>query len=245
MSLPAKQPAHIAIVMDGNGRWAQQHRLSVSAGHRAGVETVRKVLECCEDYGVKALTLFAFSSENWRRPALEVKALMTLFSSYLDREVNTLHERGIRLRFIGRRDRFPRSLLKKIDQAERLTADNRRFDLSLAVDYGGQWDICRAARTLAEQVERGQLSAGDIDENLLASQLCLADLPAPDLFIRTSGEYRISNFLLWQLAYAELYFTDVLWPDFDEAAFARAVGSFADRERRFGGRLSPDQEYHA
>ncbi|HEY9034449.1 MAG TPA: polyprenyl diphosphate synthase [Pseudomonadales bacterium] len=235
-------PAHIAIVMDGNGRWARQRNLPVAAGHKAGVETVRTVLNACEARGVDALTLFAFSSENWRRPALEVSALMTLFSSYLDREVATLAERGVRLRFIGRRDRFSAALGKKIAQAEQRTAANHKFHLTLAVDYGGQWDITCAARELAEQVQAGRLQAADIDENRLAAELCLADLPAPDLLIRTSGEYRLSNFLLWQLAYAELYFTDVYWPDFDQAAFDAALASYAGRDRRFGARR---QDSHA
>lgn len=229
-------PAHIAIVMDGNGRWAKKRLLPTAAGHKAGVEAVRTVLEACEQLQVSALTLFAFSSENWKRPELEVKALMSLFSSYLDNEVDSLHNRGVRLRFIGRRDRFHRALLKKVEAAEQKTQSNTTFHLTLAVDYGGQWDIAQAARTLALQVEKGLIKASEVDEEKIAQHVCLADLPAPDLFIRSSGECRISNFLLWQLAYAELYFTDVLWPDFAAADLEQAIASFQQRDRRYGGR---------
>lgn len=245
MTAPLLNPAHIAIVMDGNGRWASQRKLPVSAGHRAGVEALRGVLESCEQQGVKALTLFAFSSENWRRPDFEVSALMTLFSSYLEKEVKTLADKNIRLRFIGRRDRFPPALLRKIESAEKLTEANQQFHLTLAVDYGGQWDITRAARMLAQAVESGELTAEDINESLLAESLCLSDLPHPDLFIRTSGECRISNFLLWQLAYTELYFSDVLWPDFGARELEAAIDCFRQRERRYGGRnqQNPRSDY--
>lgn len=229
-------PAHIAIVMDGNGRWAKKRLLPTAAGHKAGVEAVRSVLEVCEQQQVKALTLFAFSSENWKRPELEVKALMRLFSSYLDNEVNELHARQVRLRFIGRRDRFNSALLKRIEEAEEKTQHNDKFHLTLAVDYGGQWDIMQATRTIATQVEQGLLKASEIDEQTITQHVCLADLPAPDLFIRTSGECRISNFLLWQLAYAELYFTDVLWPDIAKNDIEQAIASFQQRDRRYGGR---------
>lgn len=229
-------PEHIAIVMDGNGRWAQQRSLPVAGGHKAGVETLRSVLSACEKLNIKVLSLFAFSSENWNRSKLEVKALMLLFSHYLDNEVDELHSRGVRLRFIGRRDRFEKSLLKKIEWAEQKTADNHQFSLNLAVDYGGQWDIAQAAQKLASKVEQGILTAAEVNEELLASELCLSDQPLPDLLIRTSGEYRISNFMLWQLAYSEFYFTDVLWPDFDAAELKKAIDSYQLRERRFGGR---------
>ena len=229
-------PQHIAIVMDGNGRWAKKRHLPAAAGHKAGVETVRTTLRNCRDAGVNNLTLFAFSSENWSRPRLEVRALMTLFSSYLDSEIAELNAQQVRVRFIGRRDRLSSALLKKITLAETLTANNRQFNLSLAVDYGGQWDITHAVQVLAQQVENGTLKAADISAELLASNVALAELPAPDLMIRTSGEYRISNFLLWQLAYAELYFSDVLWPDFSRADLDQALHSFARRDRRFGGR---------
>lgn len=231
-------PQHIAIVMDGNGRWAKKRSLPVASGHKAGVETLRAVLSACERNQVKALTLFAFSSENWSRPALEVKALMLLFSSYLDNEVEQLHQRDVRLRFIGRRDRFDKSLLKKIDYAEQKTRNNRSFTLSLAVDYGGRWDILQAAQSLARQIETGERKASDIDEQAFHQALSLSDLPNPDLLIRTSGEQRISNFMLWQLAYAELYFTDVLWPDFGEQELEQAIKCYQQRDRRFGSRPS-------
>lgn len=229
-------PEHVAIVMDGNGRWAKQRSLPIANGHKAGVETLRSVLSACEKLNIKVLSLFAFSSENWNRSKLEVKALMLLFSHYLDNEVDELHSRGVRLRFIGRRDRFDKSLLKKIEVAEEKTAQNQLFFLNLAVDYGGQWDITQAAKKIALKVEQGALLASDIDEEMLAAELCLADLPLPDLLIRTSGEYRISNFLLWQLAYSEFYFTDVLWPDFDAAELEKAIKNYQSRERRYGGR---------
>ena len=222
--------------MDGNGRWAQQRRLPVAAGHKAGVETVRNVLSWAREAGVKALTLYAFSSENWQRPKLEVTALMTLFSSYLDSEVAELKQEGVRLQFIGRRDRFAKALQKKIHYAEDQTRLNSDFYLNLAVDYGGREDICQAARVLATKVKQGQLDADEIDEQLFSQQLALADQPEPDLFIRTSGEYRISNFLLWQLSYAELYFCPALWPDLSQQDFQMALESFASRDRRFGAR---------
>lgn len=230
------KPQHIAIVMDGNGRWAKQRKLKTAQGHRAGVETVRTVLDACQNQGVLCLTLFAFSSENWRRPKLEVDALMRLFSSYLDNEVNNLHAKGTRLKFIGRRDRFSKTLLKKIQKAEATTKDNTRFYLNLAVDYGGQWDLAQACQQIAVKTQQGLLQADAIDEKLLEQHLSLADLPAVDFLIRTSGEQRLSNFLLWQSAYAELYFSDVLWPDFTEQDLAQALDFYAKRDRRFGGR---------
>ena len=234
--LPQKIPEHIAVVMDGNGRWAKKNNVSTAAGHKAGAEAMRGISKACREFGVKHLTLFAFSSENWQRPALEVRALMTLFSSYLDSEVRSLHEQGVRIRFIGRRDRFSKGLLKKIQAAELLTQDNVGFHLTLAVDYGGLWDISQAAQQLAQQVLQGRMKVDDIDEQSLSPFIALADLPAPDLMIRTSGEHRISNFLLWQLAYAEFYFTDTLWPDFDKAGLYKALIEFAGRDRRYGGR---------
>ena len=233
---PESIPAHIAIVMDGNGRWATKQKISTAAGHKAGVETVRVVLKSCRELGVRHLTLFAFSSENWQRPALEVRALMTLFSSFLDSEIRELHEQGVRIRFIGRRDRFSKGLLKKIVKAEKKTINNRDFDLTLAVDYGGQWDIAQAAKAVAQQALDGKIAVADITDESLTPHLQLADLPTPDLMIRTSGEHRISNFLLWQLAYAEFYFTDILWPDFGRAELEKALISYAARDRRFGGR---------
>ncbi len=229
-------PKHIAIVMDGNGRWARQRHLPVALGHKSGVEKVRNILEAAKEIGINNLTLFAFSSENWSRPALEVKALMSLFSTYLDNEVDNLANKKVRLRFIGRRDRFPAELLLKIEQAEKYTASFTELNLTLAVDYGGQWDITEAVKKIALKVESGELSSMSITPELLSENLCLADLPLPDLLIRTSGEYRISNFLLWQLAYAELYFTNVLWPDFDKNDLEQAIKSFAKRDRRYGRR---------
>jgi undecaprenyl diphosphate synthase len=232
-------PQHIAIVMDGNGRWAQQRNLPIAAGHKAGVEAVRNLLDMAKSKGVRCLTLYAFSSENWRRPKLEVSALMALFSNYLDSEVNKLQEEGICLQFIGRRDRFTKALVKKIDFAESKTQHNTDFYLTLAVDYGGRDDITQAAKILAEKVQQGELKVEAINEDVFAKHLALQHLPEPDLFIRTSGEYRISNFLLWQLSYAEFYFCDVLWPDFSADDFKQALDCFAQRDRRFGARPQP------
>lgn len=232
-----KMPRHIAIIMDGNGRWAKRRGLPTPAGHRTGVETVRRVLRMALDRGIEVVTLFAFSSENWQRPSTEVKALMTLFATYLKKEVRQLHEDNICVRFIGDRQRFSKGLLKQMEYAEQLTRNNSRATLVLAVDYGGQWDIANAARQLAERVQAGELEPAQIDAELLDSCISLADLPKPDLCIRTAGEQRISNFLLWQLAYAELFFSQTLWPDFDEADMQAALDSYNQRERRFGGRL--------
>lgn len=233
-------PRHIAIIMDGNGRWAQRRGKSASAGHRAGVETVRRVLEICSDRGISVVTLFAFSSENWQRPSLEVKALMTLFSSYLKKEIANLHKDGVRVRFIGDRNKFNTGLVKQMQTAEQLTADNQNTTLVIAVDYGGQWDITQAAKKIAARVAAGTMTVDQIDEQTLDAEITLADLPKPDLCIRTAGEQRISNFLLWQLAYAELFFTDTLWPDFDEQDMQQALDSFCERDRRYGGRNEPD-----
>lgn len=231
-----KVPEHIAIIMDGNNRWAKKRGKGASSGHRAGVETVRRVLGMCLDHGVKVVTLFAFSSENWQRPSAEVEALMSLFSTYLKKEIKQLHSDGVRVRFIGDRRRFGKGLLKQMDYAEELTLHNDRATLVIAVDYGGQWDIANAARRLAEKVKAGELQPDDIDEQCLDAEIALADLPRPDLCIRTAGEHRISNFLLWQLAYSELFFTETLWPDFAEADFEQAMESYNQRVRRFGGR---------
>jgi undecaprenyl diphosphate synthase len=230
-------PHHIAIIMDGNGRWAKQRGKMVSAGHRAGVEAVRTVLELCADHGVKIVTLFAFSSENWLRPKAEVKALMTLFASYLKSEVKKLHADGVRIRFIGDRARFSASLVKQMERAEQLTHNNADTTLVIAVDYSGQWDIADTAKRLAEKVQAGQLSADQINAELMAQNISLADLPDPDLCIRTSGEQRISNFLLWQMAYTEFYFTETLWPDFSKLDLEHALQSYRERDRRYGGRL--------
>lgn len=229
-------PRHVAIIMDGNNRWARRRGLRGAAGHKAGVEAIRTVLDAFRQRGVHTVTLFAFSSENWQRPSAEVRALMNLFSSYLESEVRKLYEDGVRVRFIGRRDRFSRGLQKQMDYAEQLTRFNRQTTLVIAADYGGQWDIANAARVLAERVARGELAPQDIDEAQMDFHVALSDLPKPDLCIRTAGEHRISNFLLWQLAYAELYFSEVLWPDFSAADVDEALAAYARRERRFGGR---------
>jgi undecaprenyl diphosphate synthase len=224
-------PRHVAIIMDGNGRWAKRRFLPRVAGHRKGVESVRDVVRACAERGVEALTLFAFSSENWRRPAEEVSLLMQLFVSALQQEVERLHKNGIRFRVIGDISRFDPALIDLIDGAQQLTAGNSGLTLTVAANYGGRWDIMQAVNRLrAEHGADGE----PWTESQLLPYLALGDLPEPDLFIRTGGEQRISNFLLWQLAYTELYFTDTLWPDFDSAAFDQAVASYQRRERRFG-----------
>ena len=233
--LPAEQiPRHIAIVMDGNGRWARARHRPRSFGHNAGRKAVRETVESCLREGVQALTLFAFSSENWRRPPDEVGALMSLFVRALDKEVDELHGYGVRLRFIGELDAFDAPLRQRMQAAMSHTAGNDKLQLNIAVNYGGRWDIVQAARKAAEAVAQGELQAGQIDEQWLNRRTCLAELPPLDLFIRTGGETRLSNFLLWQAAYAELYFTDTLWPDFDQASLRRAIEDYARRERRFG-----------
>jgi undecaprenyl diphosphate synthase len=229
----AAVPRHIAIIMDGNGRCATQRRLPRVAGHTRGVDAVRSVVEACARAGVEYLTLFAFSSENWRRPVDEVSFLMRLFVTALEREIGKLHANGIRLRVVGDLSLFDTRIQDLIRRAETKTARNTRLTLTIAANYGGRWDILQATRKLAEQAVRdGQV--GNIDEQAFAEHLALAYAPEPDLFIRTGGETRISNFLLWQLAYSELYFTDKFWPDFDADALADAMASYARRERRFG-----------
>jgi len=227
-------PRHVAIIMDGNNRWAKQRGLPGPAGHRAGVEAVRGVLRACQHHGVEVLTLFAFSSENWGRPMPEVRALLALLSRYLRNEVRELHKDGIRLRFMGQRSRFSERLQRLMQQSERLTAGNTGATVVIAVDYGGQWDITRAAQQLALQVQEGTLRPEDITTDLMDRHISLSDLPRPDLCIRTGGDARISNFMLWQFAYSELYFTNTLWPDFGELEFARALADYSRRERRFG-----------
>ena len=234
MSADGSLPRHIAIIMDGNGRWAKQRMLPRTAGHGAGVGAVRTTIECCAARGIDVLTLFAFSSENWRRPAQEVSVLMGLFLSTLERETNKLHQNNVRIRVIGDRSAFAPELQARIDNAEQVTSGNTGLNLVIAANYGGRWDITEAARGLAEQVQSGELSPSQINSDLLASRLALADLPEPDLFIRTGGERRISNFLLWQLAYTELYFSSALWPDFDEKELELALNDYASRQRRFG-----------
>jgi undecaprenyl diphosphate synthase len=227
-------PRHIAIIMDGNGRWARARGLPRQAGHREGVEPVRMSIRECMRQRIGALTLFAFSSENWGRPGEEVGALMGLFVEALDREVDELHANGVRLSFIGDRQGFPVRLQSRMAATEARTAANAALRLQIAVGYGGRWDIVNAARQLGAQCAAGALRPADITTELFGAALQLGDLPDPDLFIRTGGEQRISNFLLWNLAYSELYFCDSLWPDFDAAGFQAALDFFAARQRRFG-----------
>ncbi|WAC63411.1 polyprenyl diphosphate synthase [Pseudoxanthomonas sp. SL93] len=236
MSIAASPPVphHLAVIMDGNGRWAERRRRPRAIGHRAGARAVNVCIDFCLERGVQALTLFAFSSENWGRPEEEVGALMKLFLGALDREVEELHRRGVRVRFIGERERFAADIRQRMQVAESLTAGNTRLHLNVAASYGGRQDIAQAARALAADVAAGRLKPEDIDEAALGARISLADLPAPDLFIRTGGDHRVSNFLLWQLAYTELWFTDVLWPDLDAPLLQRALDDYAQRERRFG-----------
>jgi len=224
-------PRHIAVIMDGNGRWARRRHLPRVAGHRRGVETVRSMIRSCIEVGVEYLTLFAFSSENWRRPAEEVSFLMQLFIRALESEVSKLHENSIRLRVVGDLTSFEPRLITLIQEAEQLTAGNTRLTLTIAANYGGRWDIMQAVnRMLKDHPER----SGGFNERHLSPYLAMSYAPEPDLFIRTGGEQRVSNFCLWQLAYSELYFTEVLWPDFDAEALAAALASYRERERRFG-----------
>ena len=227
-------PRHIAIVMDGNGRWARQRGLPRAAGHRRGVDAVREIISACARRGIEQLTLFAFSSENWRRPEREVSMLMELFLAALEREIAKLHENNIRFRVIGDYGAFGDKIVSRIEEAQALTADNGGLTVNVAANYGGRWDIVQACQALAKEVEQGDLAAADVNEETLQRFVCLADAPEPDLFIRTSGEHRISNFLLWQSAYTELYFTDTLWPDFDGVELDRALDDYRKRQRRFG-----------
>lgn len=233
------KPRHIAIVMDGNGRWAKARMRPRTIGHRAGAAAVNRCIDWCIYHRIEALTLFAFSSENWRRPAEEVGALMQLFLRALSREVDELARRRVRLRFIGDRQAFSPELQERMDQGEALTVGNEGLQLSIAANYGGRWDITQAARRLAADVASGALVAERVDERALAGYLSLDGLPEPDLFIRTGGDRRISNFLLWQLAYCELFFTDTLWPDVDASTLDQALADFSGRERRFG--MTSDQ----
>ena len=234
MSLPAALPRHLAVIMDGNGRWAKQRQRPRTLGHRAGARAVRTIVEYCLKRGIPALTLFAFSSENWNRPEDEVGALMRLFLRVLESEVEELTRQQVHLRFIGDRSRFPEAIRARMAAAEAIRLPSPKLTLTLAASYGGRADLAQAARQLAERVQAGTLRPEEIDEATLGEAVSLADLPPPDLFIRTGGEHRISNFLLWQLAYTELWFTDVLWPDLDDALLDAALADFAGRERRFG-----------
>lgn len=232
--MASSKPRHIAIVMDGNGRWANARHRPRTFGHRAGARAAGACVETCLDEGIEVLTLFAFSSENWQRPKDEVGALMQLFLRALDKQVGKLHRHGVKLRFIGERRAFSPEIVARMAQAEALTAENTRLTLCIAADYGGRWDLTQAARAAARDVLVGGFAVESLDEAKLASYLSQHDLPDVDLFIRTGGERRISNFLLWQMAYAELYFTDTLWPDFDAASLALALEDYSRRERRFG-----------
>jgi undecaprenyl diphosphate synthase len=227
-------PAHVAIIMDGNGRWASARHLPRFAGHKAGVNAVTASVRLCAQAGVKVLTLFAFSSENWGRPEEEVSLLMGLFINALRHEIKEIHAENVRLEIIGETTAFNAELRRHIEAAEALTAQNTGLELRIAANYGGRWDIVQAAKCLAREVEAGNLAPSDVSEETFARHLSLAGLPEPDLFIRTGGERRISNFLLWNLAYTELYFSDVLWPDFGGAEFESALAWFANRQRRFG-----------
>ncbi len=230
----ADSPQHVAIIMDGNGRWARSRGMPRVAGHRASVKVVRKLVEECAARGVRYLTLFAFSSENWRRPPDEVGVLMGLFLDALVREVADLHRNRVRLRFIGDREQLGPELKQRMLDGEALTALNPGLGLMVAVAYGGRWDISQACRSLAADVAAGKMAASDIGEERIAARLQLHDVPDPDLLIRTGGEQRISNFLLWNLAYTELYFTEVLWPEFSPEHLQAAFEHYAQRERRFG-----------
>ncbi|MFP1722236.1 (2E,6E)-farnesyl-diphosphate-specific ditrans,polycis-undecaprenyl-diphosphate synthase [Lonsdalea quercina] len=233
-------PRHVAIIMDGNGRWAKQRGKLRVFGHQAGVKSVRRAVSFAARHQLNALTLYAFSSENWSRPAQEVSALMQLFMRALDSEVKSLHKHNVRLRIIGDTSRFSSRLQERIRLSEELTANNSGLTLNIAANYGGRWDIIQGVRQIAEQVQEGALRPDTIDEATLCRYTCLNEQAPVDLVIRTGGEHRISNFLLWQIAYAELYFTDVLWPDFDEEVFEGALNAFAQRERRFGGTTPND-----
>lgn len=227
-------PKHIAIIMDGNNRWAKKQGLPGEEGHRAGEGAVQALIRHAAKREIQVLTLFAFSSENWRRPPDEVAHLMSLFLQALSGRVDELHEHGVRIRFIGERSAFSAPLQQGMADAEQKTVNNTRMTVVIAVNYGGQWDIANAAKTLAEKVERGEIRAEEVTPETLADAISLSDLPLPDLLIRTGGDQRISNFLLWQLAYSELYFSPLLWPDFDPAALDEALQDYAGRQRRFG-----------
>lgn len=231
---PSKYPKHIVIILDGNGRWAEQRNSLRVVGHKAGVEAVRDVVGDCSQLKINALTIFAFSSENWRRPDKEVGFLMDLFLTALNKEVQKLHENNVKIKFIGDTSAFNAKLQKRMYDSEFLTKDNSGLALNIAVNYGGQWDITQATQKIAQAIENKELTSSQITTETINQYTCLSDLPVPDLFIRTGGEKRISNFLIWQLAYTELYFTDLLWPDFNRDELFKAIKIFANRQRRFG-----------
>ncbi|QXB90936.1 di-trans,poly-cis-decaprenylcistransferase [Providencia rettgeri] len=234
-------PKHVAIIMDGNGRWAKQRGKLRITGHKAGVESVRNSVRFAVKNKISSLTLYAFSSENWRRPEKEVSSLMELFVFALDNEVKNLHKNNVKLKVIGDVSRFSDRLKKRIDKAEALTQNNTGLKLNIAANYGGRWDITNSVKQVFSKVQNGELSIDDINEETINSEICMHDQENVDLVIRTGGEHRISNFLLWQVAYAEFYFTNVLWPDFDEMVFQDAVDAFSKRERRYGGAESDDE----
>lgn len=227
-------PRHVALIMDGNGRWATQRGLPRIAGHRQGARGLKDLVRCCKDWGIPTLTVYAFSTENWQRPLAEVQFLMRLFERLLRKELVELHQEGVRLQFLGDRSKLPDTLQTEIESAIAATAANQAVTFNVAVNYGSRLEMVRACQQLAQQVQQGVLLPNDIDETLLAEQLYTAGQSDPDLLIRTSGEQRLSNYLLWQLAYTELYFTDCLWPEFDREAFHQALMSFQGRDRRFG-----------
>lgn len=230
-----KLPKHIAIIMDGNGRWAKKRFLPRTAGHKAGVETVRTIITECKRLGIKHVTLYTFSTENWKRPVLEVETLMMLLQTYLKKEVEELNRNNVRLTAIGDIEKLPKSCLEELKRAMELTKDNDGPNLNLALNYGGRYDITNAVKQISRDIENHKLNSDDITEETIKNYLSTKSIPDPDLVIRTSGEQRLSNFLLWELAYAELYFTDVYWPDFDEKELQKAIYTYQNRDRRFGG----------
>lgn len=227
-------PKHVAVIMDGNGRWARKQGLPRIMGHRRGVDALKDILRCCKDWGIGALTAYAFSTENWKRPLEEVDFLMTLFERVLRQELKEMMEEDVQIRFVGNLEALPRSLRKEIVYSMDETRNNKGIQFTVATNYGGRQEIVQACRAIATKVQQGLIQADDIDEALFAQHLYTAEVPDPDLLIRTSGEMRISNFLLWQVAYAELYVTDTLWPDFDRSEFHRALMAYQQRDRRFG-----------
>ncbi|OUL26715.1 isoprenyl transferase [Nostoc sp. 106C] len=231
---PQHLPQHIAVIMDGNGRWATSRGLPRIAGHRQGAKTLKELLRCCKDWGIKALTAYAFSTENWRRPVEEVDFLMLLFERLLRRELAQMHQEGVRISFIGDLSALPQSLQTQMQRSMAETLHNQAIHFTVAVNYGSRNEITKVCRQVAELVERGELSSEEVNESFVTQHLYTADTPEPDLLIRTSGEMRLSNFLLWQMAYTEMYFTDILWPDFDREAFHQALLSYQKRDRRFG-----------
>ncbi|HBN13736.1 MAG: di-trans,poly-cis-decaprenylcistransferase [Gammaproteobacteria bacterium] len=236
-------PQHVAIIMDGNNRWARNRGERGAVGHRVGAQIARDVVFGCVDRGIPYLTLFAFSSENWLRPRKEVQGLMALFLNVLQRhEIGMMHERNVRLQFIGNRSSFAPRLQRHMNDVEKLTRNNTGTVVTVAADYGGRWDIVQAARVMAEKVQHGEIAASDITPELLQKHICLGDVPEPDLCIRTGGEQRISNFLLWQFAYTEFYFTECFWPDFNDQVFQLALDDYSRRQRRFGRQSGSDDE---